>query len=136
MGKYDDIINLPHHVSDYHRPMPMRNRAAQFAPFSALSGYEDAIEETLRLTENLKELSDIEKNQLSRKLQFAIKNRSYVRMVYFVPDKKKSGGAYKSIEGKIKKWDESKNIIQIDDGNLIEVDFISEIHISDCDLEF
>ena len=80
MGKYDDIINLPHHVSDYHKPMPMRNRAALFAPFAALSGHDDAIAETRRITESFKELSDDEKTLVSRKLTYAIETKSQISL--------------------------------------------------------
>ena len=59
-GKYDDIINLPHHVSKRHPQMPLLNRAAQFAPFAALTGYQESIEETARLVEEKIELEEIE----------------------------------------------------------------------------
>lgn len=72
MGKYDDIINLPHHVSDYYKPMSMENRAAQFAPFAALTGHSEAIAETQRITEQIKELSDYEKTELSSKLSLIL----------------------------------------------------------------
>ena len=136
MGKYDDIINLPHHVSDYHKPMPMANRAAQFAPFAALSGYEDAIYETSRLTEAFKELSDDEKNLLSRKLNYAIENLSLTEITYFVPDKTKAGGSYKSVIGRIKKWDEYDNTLVLRDGKIIRIDLISEINVKDSNIEF
>ena len=127
MGKYDDIINLPHHVSDIHKPMPMINRAAQFAPFAALSGYEEGIAETIRMTEPFKELSDYEKNRLSRKLKYALKNDRLIKITYFVPDKTKSGGCYKEISGAIKKWDEFEKTLVMKDGNVISIDYISEV---------
>ena len=65
---YSDIINLPHHVSRNHPPMPMMNRAAQFAPFAALTGYEDVIQETGRLTDEFIELSDDDKERLNQKI--------------------------------------------------------------------
>ena len=65
---YEDIVNLPHHVSDTHTPMPMIKRAAQFAPFAALTGYDDAVEETARLTDAMIELSDEQVAELNRKL--------------------------------------------------------------------
>lgn len=133
---YDDIINLPHHVSDYHKPMSMRNRAAQFAPFAALSGHDDAIEETIRITEVFKELSEDEIKLVSYKLQYAIKNRSSVSIRYFEPDKKKDGGSYKSLSGSIKKWDVIDNILIMNEGNKVPVIFISEINIKNCDIEF
>ena len=136
MGKYDDIINLPHHVSDYHNPMPMRNRAAQFAPFAALSGHDDAIAETMRLTESFKELSDVEKNLLSRKLNYAIENHSKIAVTYFIPDKTNSGGSYKRVTGRIKKWDEYANTILLTGCKIIPINFISEIDIKISPEEF
>ena len=127
MGKYDDIINLPHHVSDYHKPMPMRNRAAQFAPFAALTGHDDAISETMRITEAFKELTDDEKTVLSRKLTYAIVKESNVDITFFIPDKTKKGGSYKKVRGQIKKWDEYNNTIFMRDGLVIPVNLISEI---------
>lgn len=129
MGKYDDIINLPHHVSDYHKPMPMAHRAAQFAPFAALSGHDDAIAETIRLTESFKELSEDEKNLLSRKLNYALENHSAVEITYFVTDKTKSGGFYSRVSGRIKKWDEYDNTLVLKEGNIIRIDLISQINI-------
>ena len=134
MGKYDDIINLPHHVSDYHKPMPMRNRAAQFAPFAALSGHDEAIEETIRLTESFKELSEDEINNLSHKLKYAIENRSLIKITYFVPDERKEGGSYKVLTGTVRNRDEIDNILIMKDGEKVPVGLISEIEIKDCDI--
>ena len=136
MGKYDDIINLPHHVSSYHKPMPMRNRAAQFAPFAALSGHDDAIAETMRVTNPFKELSDEEKNIISRKLSFAIENHSPIEITYFIPDKIKSGGSYQKVSGRIKKWNEYDNSIMLRNGHIIPIDHISEIDIKKSNIEF
>ena len=136
MGKYDDIINLPHHVSDYHQPMPMRNRAAQFAPFAALSGHDEAIAETIRRTESFKELSDDEKTLISRKLNYAIENLSLTEITYFIPDKTKAGGSYKKVTGRIKKWDEYDNTLVLRDGKIIRIDLISEINLKDSDIEY
>lgn len=136
MGKYDDIINLPHHVSQYHKPMPMTNRAAQFAPFAALSGHDEAIAETMRLTESQKELSDDEISRLSRKLNIAIDRNLPVEITYFSPDKTKVGGYYKSVGGIIKKWDKFGNILIMKDSTIIPVGFISEIDIKDSNIDF
>lgn len=129
MGKYDDIINLPHHVSDYHKPMSMANRAAQFAPFAALSGHDEAIKETIRQTIAFKELSEDEKNLISRKLIYAIEHHSSVEITHFVPDATKSGGCYKNIAGRIKKWEEFDKAIILEDGSNIPVSHISELNI-------
>lgn len=106
MSKYDDIINLPHHVSKDRIPMSMENRAAQFAPFAALTGHNEALEETARLTTPKKLLSDDEMASLTRKLTRVIEQvpglEEYTFM-YFVPDVQKEGGKYVSITDTVKK---------------------------------
>lgn len=129
MNKYDDIIDLPHHVSKTRKPMSLYNRAAQFAPFAALTGYDDAIEETARLTETKVELSDELKNDLNQKINF-IKNNIKVHpeiiIKYFVRDNKKSGGTYKSLTSIIKKVDDfNKCLIFADNTNVYFDDIIS-----------
>ena len=86
MGKYDDIIDLPRHVSLYRKPMPMANRAAQFAPFAALNGHEEAIEETVRITERKKELSEEEISEISKGLSLAISEGLPLKIIFFCPD--------------------------------------------------
>ena len=114
MNKYKDIINLPHHVSKTRNPMSLYNRAAQFAPFAALTGYDDAIKETARLTEQKIELSDELKNMLNQKIKLIIENiklQPEVVITYFVHDNKKSGGVYKTISGNVKRIDEVEKCI-------------------------
>ena len=114
MNKYKDIINLPHHVSKTRKPMSLYNRAAQFAPFAALTGYDDAIKETARLTEERIELSDELKNMLNQKIKLIIENiklQPEVVITYFVHDNKKSGGVYKTISGNVKRIDEVEKCI-------------------------
>ncbi len=96
MSAYDDIIRLERPRSDKHHPMPRLSRAAQFAPFAALTGYEDAVRETARLTSKRRELSDEEKRILDDKISIleASGAVSGVELTYFVPDKKKDGGEY------------------------------------------
>ena len=122
MNKYEDIINLPHHVSKTRKPMSLYNRAAQFAPFAALTGYADSIKETARLTEQRIELSDEFKNILNQKLQILNKNinsHPKVTITYFELDNKKSGGVYKTISGNIKRIDEyNKKLIFLDKNEL------------------
>ena len=111
MNKYKDIINLPHHDSKTRKPMSLYNRAAQFAPFAALTGYDDAIKEVARLTEKRIELSDELKNMLNQKIKLIIENiklQPEVAITYFVQDKKKSGGIYKTISGNVKRIDEER----------------------------
>lgn len=129
MNKYDDIIDLPHHVSKTRKPMSLYNRAAQFAPFAALTGYDDAIEETARLTETNVELSDELKNDLNQKINFIknnIKVHPEITIKYFVRDNKKSGGIYKSLTSIIKKVDDfNKCLIFADNTNVYFDDIIS-----------
>ncbi len=129
MNKYDDIIDLPHHVSKTRKPMSLYNRAAQFAPFAALTGYDDAIEETARLTETKVELSDELKNDLNQKINFIknnIKVHPEITIKYFVRDNKKSGGIYKSLTSIIKKVDNfNKCLIFADNTNVYFDDIIS-----------
>ena len=135
MEKYDDIINLPHHVSDYHKPMPMENRAAQFAPFAALSGHNEAIAETARLTDMHRELSEDEQNRLAKKLNYVLENCSRVIITYFIPDRTKAGGTYKRVSGHVKKYEEIDRTLILKDGKTIPLDFISEIEIKDNNIE-
>ena len=122
MSRYDDIINLPHHVSSNHRPMSMHDRAAQFAPFAALVGYDDAVAETARLTEARPELDEQEQRALNAKL-CSLADRIYehpeVRIKYYVPDERKAGGAIIEISGIAKKLSESDRSLTLDDGRVI-----------------
>ena len=96
---YDDIIKLPHHESKVHSKMSISDRAAQFSPFSALSGYAEAINETKRLVDNKKELTNEEKEIISQKINYLIENANQdieVLIIYFIKDDKKNGGIYKS----------------------------------------
>jgi len=105
---YDDIIHLPHHVSAVHPHMPVSDRAAQFSPFAALTGHEAAIKETARLTDEKAELDETAKAMLDEKLRMLQEMRSRhpeLTITYFQPDEKKSGGAYVSVTGYVKKID-------------------------------
>lgn len=127
MGKYDDIIHLPHHVSPVHSPMPMENRAAQFAPFAALTGHAAAIEETGRVTSEKIELSDEEKMNVSRRLEYAVGQRAVVTITYFLPDSYKEGGRYVSYSGQIKKIDAYEHKVVMTDGKMIALDMICAV---------
>lgn len=109
---YEDIVNLPHHVSDTHAPMPMEKRAAQFAPFAALTGYEDAVEETARLTDEKIMLSETEIDELNRRIRDAISEKRRITIRYFVPDEKKSGGSYETVSGRIKKTESGEIVLE------------------------
>ncbi|MCI8537251.1 MAG: YolD-like family protein [Oscillospiraceae bacterium] len=125
--RYDDIIDLPHHVSDWHPHMPISDRAAQFAPFAALSGFGSAIEETARVTEERIELDDDQKAELDLKLRMLrelLPQRPEVSIVYFVPDVRKAGGAYTTITGHVIKMDDFLSVIVMDNGTEIPIDNI------------
>lgn len=132
INKYDDIINLPRHISKKHPQMSVEERAAQFAPFAALVGYEDEVEETARITEKRIELNEEEKKILDMKLQMLneqIKVQIYpnITIMYFIPDLKKDGGKYIKVSGVIKKIDEFKQLIILDDKTEIPIKDIIKI---------
>ena len=130
MGKYDDIIDLPHHVSSTHPHMPMSDRAAQFMPFRALSGYEDAVHETARLTDEKIELTEDEKAILDMRLQKLvdeISSQPKVTLTYFQPDKKKTGGAYVCVTGQLKKIDDFEGALILMGGERILIEDILDI---------
>lgn len=116
---YDDIINLPCPTSKRHPRMAMIDRAAQFAPFAALTGYDDAICETGRLTGTKLDLSDETKERIDIKINYLIDNMEEnpeVTITYFVPDKKKAGGEYVTITDTIKKIDQYEHILIMESG--------------------
>lgn len=117
MEKYKDIINLPYKKSKNRKQMSLEERASQFMPFSALSGYEASLEEMRRTTDKKIELSQENKDIISAKLNYIILNKlkEEITVIYFVKDKKKQGGMYKTINSSIKRIDEvRKKIIFID----------------------
>lgn len=132
MSRYDDIIDLPHYEPRHPR-MSLENRAAQFAPFAALTGHGAAIAETARLTETMAELSNEEQSRLSRKLLLAIETNALMTIAYFTPDKIKTGGRHDTIKGRIKKIDETERIIILEDGQMIPLDFIVAIDSDEID---
>lgn len=132
MTRYDDIINLPHHTSVTHTPMPIADRAAQFSPFAALTGYEDAIDETGRLTQQWIELDENEKERLDEKLQMIreqLPTHPQVIFTYFEPDQKKQGGAYLTVEGRVKKIDEYRGTFILEDGREVLIESIVGVEI-------
>jgi hypothetical protein len=128
--KYDDIINLPHHVSKKHPQMSLHDRAAQFSPFAALTGHKAAINETARLTDEKQILSEDVIAKLSEQLNLIKENigtNQTVTITYFVPDDKKSGGAYISHTGVVKKIDEYNHTVILTDKTVIPIEQISEM---------
>lgn len=127
MSNYDDIINLPHHVSRTRTPMPLENRAAQFAPFAALTGHDDAIAETARLTAGRPELSREELDVLSRRLTYALEKNAEITITFFQPDAFKAGGSYRQTKGRIKKIDETENRIVLTNGQYVALEYVISI---------
>lgn len=128
---YEDIINLPHHVSTKHPQMTRTARAAQFAPFAALTGYSDAIKETSRLTSKRIELDEELKIILNNKLQLILDNINEtpeVSFTYFIYDNLKSGGEYVTITGIVKKIDIVNGYIFLTDKTKIPINEIININ--------
>lgn len=130
MNKYDDIINQEHHVSERHPQMSRQARAAQFAPFSALTGYDTAIKETARLTDKRIEIDEGLKIILNNKLQIIlqhIKSNPEITFTYFLQDNKKPGGKYITIQGIVKKIDITNGYITLNDKTKIIINDIINI---------
>lgn len=128
--KYDDIINLPHHVSARHPRMSPLDRAAQFSPFAALTGHGAAIKETARLTEEWIELDESRKEMLDERLQMLrehISRKMEITFTYFKPDEKKNGGAYLTVTGTIKKIDEYEHRIIMENGTALNIENLFSI---------
>mgnify|MGYP006392592253 FL=1 len=126
-NSYEDIIDLPHHTSTTHPPMSAFDRAAQFSPFAALTGHDAAITETARLTETRVELDEYSKADLNRRLcilQDRMDEQPEVSITYFQPDTKKSGGAYITAAGCIKKMVEYERAVVMQDDTRIPIDQI------------
>ena len=129
-GKYDEIMGLPHHVSKTRPQMPVSDRAAQFAPFAALTGYDSAIKETGRLTDERIELDVEALSALDMKYQLlmeALDEAPEVTITYFQPDERKAGGKYVSAVGTVKKIDDFERRITMRDGTRIPMDDVLSI---------
>lgn len=119
---YEDIMDLEHPVSKTHPRMSRLERAAQFSPFSALTGYDAAIKETQRRTDRKIELSEVQLQELDQFFQYVkenIENHPHICITYFQPDERKEGGAYLSVYGTVKKIDEYRQCIMLEDGKAI-----------------
>lgn len=117
-GKYDDIIALPRHISPKRAPMPIYDRAAQFAPFAALTGHDAIIRETARLTDDARELTESRKQELNDRLtviQDAIDSQPTVTITYFQPDEFKAGGAYRTVTERVRKLDTHRSVMYLSD---------------------
>ena len=127
---FEDIINLPHHTSARFPRMPMAERAAQFSPFAALTGYESVIRETARRTDSRDELDENRRQELDAALQdlsARLQSRPEVRVTYFLADSRKSGGEYIHFSGRLKKIDAFSRLLVFEDGTLIPIDDIFEL---------
>ena len=130
IDNYEDIINLPHHISKKYPRMSLEARSAQFAPYAALTGYDEVLAETARITNARIEIDENLKTIIDSKLQIIrenIKNKPLISVVYFVPDLKKNGGKYVTVNGNVKKIDEYRNVLVLDDSMEIEVKEIIQL---------
>lgn len=126
-GKYDDIINLPHPTSVKFSRMPLQERAAQFSPFAALTGYDSVIAETARLTDCRVELDESRRLELDAALHDLagrISERPAILVTYFREDSRKEGGEYVNVSGRLKKIDSYTRCLVLEDGTVIPVDDI------------
>ena len=129
-NRYDEIMGLPHHVSTTRPQMPLSDRAAQFAPFAALTGYDSAIKETGRLTGERIELDEEALTALDRKYQLlmdTLDDAPEVTIIYFQPDERKAGGQYVSATGTVKKVDTFGRRILLQDGTRIPLDSVYDL---------
>ena len=139
--RYDDLLHLPRPKST-HPPMPAENRAAQFSPFAALTGYEACIMEEARLTDTKPDLDEHEKALLDEKLQELLSEAAAqpagsvsVSVTHYVPDPLKEGGSIREREGRFKRIDSSRRLLifyaanGISDGETIRIDQILDLQI-------
>lgn len=127
---YDDIIYLPHHVSQNYPQMSMHDRAAQFAPFAALTGYEASVGETARLTSERRELDPQEAEELNRRLTdlaARLPDHPEVTVEYFVPDDRKAGGAYVTVTGRVRHISVPEKTLVLEDGAVISLEDVDSV---------
>ena len=131
--KYKDMLHLPHPVSATHPRMALQDRAAQFSPFAALAGYDDALRETARRTDRFVELDEDRKQEIDRQISYLQQHpldTVSVKIIYFVPDEKKEGGAFVQKTGYVKKLDSYRKTILLTDDTCIDMEKITEIQIT------
>ena len=129
-GRYDAIINLPHQVSTKRPQMSMHDRAAQFSPFAALTGYDEMVQETARFTNAWVDLSEEELQSLDLKyhtLEEILDEQPEVKFLYFVPDEKKTGGSYETVTGIVRKIDKYDRIITLQSEEILRMDYVVDI---------
>ncbi len=124
---YEDIVDLPHHVSRKHPQPTMADRAARFAPFAAIIGYEEMVLEEARVTDDRIEMDESSKAALNEKLNMILEfidEQPEIKITYFEPDKRKVGGAYVTVIGTVKRIDEYEHLVIMTDGKKINIDDI------------
>lgn len=134
MSRYDDIINLPHHQSAKRPHMSLHDRAAQFAPFAALVGYDAQVAETARLTDQRITLTESKKAELNAVLLAIadrLPDRPRIRAVHFVADERKDGGAYAETVGIVKKLDAYERTILFEGGTTLHMEDVAELEFVD-----
>lgn len=127
MRRYDDLLHLPHHVSKTRRPMPVEDRAAQFASFAALTGYGAAVDEAGRRTDRRCDLTEEEKELLDRQIGFLIgilPSQPQVTVTRFVPDERKEGGRYETFTGQVRRVDTAGRFLIFTDGTALPMDAV------------
>lgn len=133
--EYEDMLDMPHHKSDRHPPMSMSDRAAQFAPFQALTGYKDAVTETARLTDRELELDEQTLELLDEKLlqlQMELQTGTVpVKVTRFVPDAHKEGGRYEMVSGEVKAIDTYRRVLRMTDNREIFIEQIVEMELGE-----
>lgn len=137
-GKYDDMLFLPHHVSAVHPQMSRHDRAAQFSPFAALSGYDAVLREVGRLTQPQKELDEgvqAELNGQLRVLAGLLDQHPEVTVTWFRPDGKKEGGEYLTATGTVRKIDTYREVLILESGEQISIHNLLSLSGSAFDAE-
>lgn len=130
---YKDIIDQEYHKSDRYPHMTLRDRAAQFAPFSALTGYSDIVDETGRMTESRRELDEYEIEEINRELQYALEHideKPYATFIYFIRDKRKSGGSYRTVKAQIGEINEFDKTVLLTSGEIIPIEDIFALTVN------
>ena len=125
--KYGDIIDLPHYVDPNHPQMTRLNRAAQFSPFSALTGYEDLIAEAARETDGRAQLDESEKEEIEKRINALLNAQTEAVFNVFVADAKKAGGKYETAHGRIQKYDPLNKTLLLDSGKTVFIEDIAEV---------
>jgi hypothetical protein len=128
--RYADMLDLLHPTSARHPRMPIIDRAAQFAPFAALTGYDDAIEETARLTDSMLDMTEDRRELLDRRYQLllaSVERHPQVEVTFFLPDARKEGGSYQTVRGQLMRIDEAERIMHLQNGHRIALDAICNL---------